>query len=230
MPFALPYYGMRIGLGDRVDVGFRIHSTLTLGFDMKLLLLESEGLDIALDPTFEYAWVWGYAYLPLLLGINLSDAVQVVLSGRVGYQLPLVSDLSSSPFDTVLGTEQPLAGGGLGLYIEASRAFGVIPEVQVLRGFGDTHPTIVSVSLGFTLGDQPAPKRQASGGAAATPLTWPPSAPATPPTTPATSYPTTEAGPSATAPAPDAVPQAPPGYSTGIEVPPPPPPAPAPPR
>lgn len=156
MPFAMPYYGIRAGVADRVELGFRSNVTFTnLGFDLKLQAVDTEALDLAIDPTLQYAWLWGWAQLPVLVGFNLSEAFQIILSGRISHAFPLVDESDPSDLDDFFGSSSTAAGGGLGLYVRVGRRFAIMPEVQAVRGLGGDDPVILSFTLGFAIGDQP---------------------------------------------------------------------------
>ncbi len=157
LPFAMPYYGMRAGMAEGVDFGFRTNVTFTnVGFDLKLQPLDTEALDVSIDPTLQYAWIWGFGHLPLLVGFNVSDAFQITLSGRIAYAFPLIDDSDPSDLEDYWGAgSQAAAGGGLGLYVRLGSRFAILPEVQAIRGFGDTDPVLISFTLGFAFGDQP---------------------------------------------------------------------------
>lgn len=157
LPFAMPFYGVRGGLMEGVDAGFRTNATFSnIGLDLKLQPLDSPVLDVAVDPTLQFTWVWGFAELPLLFGLNLSESFQIVLSTRIAYNFPLIDDsFSREVLDAYGVPNQAAIGAGLGLYIRLGRTVAFIPEVQALKGFGDSAPWVVSVTLGFALGDQP---------------------------------------------------------------------------
>jgi len=156
LPFAMPFYGVRLGVSEGVDLGVRTNVTFSaIDLDVKMQPVDTETLDVAVDPRVEYGWTWGVGHLPLLIGINLGDAVQLTLSGRLAYALPLIED-SPGGLEAVVGDDaQALAGGGASLYVRFSRSFALVPEAQAVRGFGETDPTIMSFSLGFAFGDQP---------------------------------------------------------------------------
>lgn len=157
LPFAMPFYGLRAGVADRVDLGFRTNVTFSnVGFDVKLQPVDLEHFDVAVDPTIQYAWAWGLAHLPLMIGISLSSSFQIVLSGRASYAFPLIDETDPDDLGAVFGTSsQLMAGGGLGLYARLGDRFAIMPEVQAIRGFGDTDPLTISFTLGFSFGDQP---------------------------------------------------------------------------
>ena len=165
LPFAMPFYGLRAGITDGVDLGFRTNVTFSnVGFDVKLQPLDTEHFDIAIDPTIQYAWQWGLAHLPLLIGLGITDRLQVVLSGRASYVFPLVDSSDPGALETVFGTSsQGMIGGGVGVYAQVSDRFALVPEVQVIRGFGETDPLTVSFTLGFTFGDQPDAEAEEEG-------------------------------------------------------------------
>ena len=157
LPFALPFYAVRVGMSEGVDLGFRTNATFTnIGVDLKIQPLDTEFLDVAIDPTLQYAWAWGWAHLPLLVGLNLGESVQLTLSGRIAYALPMLDDTGLDELEDTLGSNsQTIVGGGAALYLRVGRTFAIVPEIQAVRGFGDTDPVVLSFILGFTLGDQP---------------------------------------------------------------------------
>ena len=219
LPIALPFYGTRIGVAERLDVGIRVSAALTLGFDLKLQIIDTEAVDVAIAPGFQFAWIWSWMQLPLLIGLNAGDAVQIQLSGRLGYVVPMEDGLTGiDEIDAAFGERGMFAGGGLGLYLRLGERVALVPEVQVLRGTGSSPPTLVSVGVGIAFGTQP-------GVQPAPPPPMPPPAPppgAYPPGYPVGSpvYATPPTGPPQPPPPPGGAPAVPPGYEQAPPAPP----------
>lgn len=212
LPVALPFYGGRVGLAEHFDIGFRASAALTLGFDLKLQVIDTDAIDVAIAPNFQFAWVWSWMQLPLLVGLNLSDAVQIQLSGRIGYLIPMQEGLTGiDELDRAFGDRGGFAGGGLGLYIRLGDRVGLAPEVQILRGLGAAEPTLLSVSVGITFGAQ-------AGVQPAAPEPLPPPNPLAPPGAPG--YPAYPGPQPPGPPPPGYAPAVPPGYGAPPPAPP----------
>jgi hypothetical protein len=172
----IPFYGVRVGLVDAVEFGFRLNVALSnFALDLKIQGLDSEYLDVALVPTVQYGWTLGWVHLPLLVGINLGDHVQLTFSGRIAHTFPLLEDdseLDDAP--DAFGTDaQVVVGAGLSIYVRVLDEFAIVPEFQMLRGFGDNEAYFFTGGIALTFGAQPGvtpteepelpPDRPASG-------------------------------------------------------------------
>lgn len=154
----VPFYGVRVGLVEAVEFGFRLNVALSnFSLDLKLQGLDSEYLDIALVPTVQYGWTLGWVHLPLLVGVNLGDHVQITFSGRIAHTFPLLEDdseLDEGP--AAFGTEgQIVAGAGISIYVRVLDEFAIVPEFQMLKGFGDNGAYFLTGGLALTFGAQP---------------------------------------------------------------------------
>jgi hypothetical protein len=157
----LPTVGLRVGVLDGFDLGFREQNFDSLGMDAKIRLLKST-FDLALDPGLQgfYLNVNGvgagvfYFDLPVLLGINFSRSVSLVLSPGVVYDL-LTANVSSSSGVSGSATATGWLGRlGVGIDFRVSKKLAIHPEVTLLDNFGDG-ATIWVFGIGFNVGAQP---------------------------------------------------------------------------
>jgi len=141
----LPGYWFRYGVSDMIDLGVRYSFPVALSFDAKIQLVDSEIFDLSIMPTLQFAWVPFYVHLPVLLGINLSDNFEVVLSPRFSY-MGIAQENTDGTVD--FGDAQPLVGGGLSFIMRFGNV-EISPEFQFLQGFGvDLPMRMLSVSVG----------------------------------------------------------------------------------
>jgi hypothetical protein len=154
----IPFYGVRVGIAEAVEFGFRLNVALSnFVLDLKLQGLDSEYLDISILPTVQYGWTLGWVELPLLAGVNLGEHVQVTFSGRIAHTFPLLEeDAEIDEAPQFFGTDaQVVAGAGISFYLRPTDGFAVIPEFQFLHGFGENRAYFVTGGLAFTFGAQP---------------------------------------------------------------------------
>lgn len=152
-----PTYQLRLGVTDRVDLGFRLGNLSTLGFDAKINLVRG-AFDLAIDPGLQGMYLaFGssgaalmYFNLPVILGFNLSENFSIIATPGVAYALGIGYTSSSSEYNS-----DGFAGRlGLGLNIRVSRSFALQPEVTALY-FPGSEGVIVSGGIGFSFGAQP---------------------------------------------------------------------------
>lgn len=151
-PIAIPSYVLRHGVADGIDFGIRTATFLALAVDLKVQLLDTSALDLSVDPGVQFAYTWGWVQLPLLVGVRFGDTVELVANGRVAYQVTL--DESTGDLTPVLEDAGLFLGAGGSLYVRLGDV-AIVPEVNVVRGYGGADPVIVSLSLGIVLGGHP---------------------------------------------------------------------------
>jgi hypothetical protein len=163
-----PTYMLRLGVSDRVDLGFRASNMTTLGADVKYNFVRSEGFDLAIDPGVQWFALGLNTYhlhLPLLVGVNLSEAVTFMLTPGVMYGISTIktgSDEADSALDRLLSTEGLYGRLGVGVNFRITRSFALHPEVTFLRSFSkaaEDAPVSGAMSymfgLGFNFGSLP---------------------------------------------------------------------------
>jgi hypothetical protein len=156
----LPSVGVRVGVADSVDLGFRFADLSSLGVDGKFNFLRSRVFDMAVDPGVQGAYISAggdslglfYFNLPLLLGINFSRALSLVLTPGFTYLLATTSVAAGGTSSAVVSGSAPLARFGVGLNIRIGQRFAIQPEVTALRGFDAEEPTYWNFGLGFVIG------------------------------------------------------------------------------
>lgn len=156
----LPSVGVRVGVADSVDLGFRFSNLTSLGVDGKFNFLRTPAFDMAVDPGVQGAYLsangdnFGLFYfnLPLLLGINFSRALTLVLTPGFTYLVATADVNASGTSAAVVSASAPLARLGVGLNIRIGPRFALQPEVTALRGFDSEEPTYWNFGLGFVIG------------------------------------------------------------------------------
>lgn len=151
--------GARVGLGDRVDLGFRLGlggASLGPRFQLHRSASPDSGLDLLLEPTLGVTGVLpserggiasgGYAALALPLGLNLGGGAQLVLTPRI-----------AAVSDSFLG-RYTLPGGSVALAIPVAgtpeRPWLLIPEcglAAVRGGDGSFGGPNVQCALGLAM-------------------------------------------------------------------------------
>lgn len=161
---ALPSLMLRLGVGERTDIGFHVYNGGVPGMDFKHLLIRGD-IDLAIAPGGHLHNIPGnevtnrgsFFQLPLILDFNLSPAFSVVLSPGVAHAS---SDQESVTNSNALDGATSYAGGmtrlGLGLNLRGSAGFAVHPEATWLHGVSrDEAWDQLLVGLGFTFGALP---------------------------------------------------------------------------
>jgi len=167
-----PTYQIRVGLGDRLDIGGKVANLSSLGLDLKWNFLKSRSFDMAIDPGAQFFAISGstgssstganetstvfifYGHMPVLLGFNLSEDVTIVLSP--GAVLSAGSARTSGGDRDALTTSTGLWGRlGLGFNFRMSKGFALHPEVTAMRQFQDNEVMMVLFGLGFNFGKLP---------------------------------------------------------------------------
>ncbi|HRE91290.1 MAG TPA: hypothetical protein PK095_19385, partial [Myxococcota bacterium] len=95
--------GVRAGLAETVDLGFRVSNMGNLNLDVKVGLLDSKGLRIALDPTLGGVFFGGRSDagyfqvdLPVLIDLVASDAFTFSIAPRYSLLYFFAGDETSS--------------------------------------------------------------------------------------------------------------------------------------
>jgi len=141
--------GVRAGLAEVVDLGFRISNLGNLNLDVKVGLLDSETFRIALDPTIGGVFLSaggdgdntsaGYFQLdlPVLFDVVFSDRITLSLAPR--YTLLYLFAESE------VSTASHLLGGAVGLEIALGDSFAIQPNAGI--GFWVNGPDEVSTNF-----------------------------------------------------------------------------------
>lgn len=162
----LPSYMMRIGLGDRLDLGLRVVNLSSFGIDLKWNFLRTQAFDMAIAPHPQLAYYTVlstslflyHLHLPILFGINVSDSVSLVPSigaTYTGVSTDIVNRNDASTRDSAITAQTLYARAGFGVNIRASKSFAVHPEATVLRGFTILEPMFITFGVGFNFGALP---------------------------------------------------------------------------
>lgn len=167
----LPTYQLRIGIGDRFELGARLANLSSVGADVKWNFLRSRALDLALDPAFQTFRVSAsstdsngqrtssgigvtYLHLPLMVGFNFSRSLSLVLTPGVTWAIASGTVNSASDSASATAVSGAMARLGVGLDIRVSQWFGLQPEITFLRAFNDASTLIYLVGIGFNFGER----------------------------------------------------------------------------
>jgi hypothetical protein len=189
-----PTWMVRVGLGDRWEIGARVANTSSLGSDVKWNFFRSRRIDLAIDPAFQVAFIrptnnsgdattFSFYHLPLLVGVNLSRRASLVFTPGLSWGL---ASGGSIRFDNGLHAGSDARTGvvgrfGAGVDLRISPGVALHPEVTFLRGLvSDGYPKTILyvVGLGINFGAMPN-YDDVDGGPPPAP---PPAAPAAPAT------------------------------------------------
>jgi hypothetical protein len=190
---AFPTLGLRVGVADGFELGFRLPNGEPVAADAKIRLLKGRA-DVTLDPGFHayYGSTNGtgfavlYLHAPVLIGINFSQKVSLVLAPGLSFAAEnSPSGIVPSGLDGASTASGFMGRFGLGLDFRISRRFSIHPEVTVMRQFTGPEDLLLFVGgVGFNLGSQP--DYSDLGGGAEPPAETPAE---TPPETPAATHP-----------------------------------------
>lgn len=166
-----PTCALRLGLGDRWEIGARIANLSSLGGDVKWNFLRSSRIDLAIDPAFQVDLVrptddsgntttFSFYHVPLLVGVNLSRRVTLMVTPGVTWGF---ASGGSSRFNNGLrggsdGSSTVLGRFGIGVDLRVSSNVALQPEITFLRSFvnGGYPQTIVyMIGLGIKFGAMP---------------------------------------------------------------------------
>jgi hypothetical protein len=154
--------GGRLGLAPRLDAGVRTNFAAAAA-DVKWNAIRSKHFDVALDGGVEVLPETFYVDMPLLFGVNLSDAVSLLPNTGItlgeGNQ-PTMD--GSDTYDNGLRPRRPagriLIRAGMGAQLRLTPRFAVVPEFTYLGPLdGGIHGTseYFAFGIGFCLGPQP---------------------------------------------------------------------------
>ena len=156
----LPSYSLRAGVTDNVDIGVRFANLSTLGVDVKVQLARGT-IDAAINPGVQGLVFIGdpgkkdtvvtYGHLPLVIGVNASEAVTLYATGGPSFMYRNVS----TELD-VRAHSSPALRGGLGIQLRVTSGFALTPELTLLRYLDKDHTLFVSAGLGFSFGRLPS--------------------------------------------------------------------------
>ncbi len=161
----LPTYQLRLGVHDRVDLGFRLGNLTSLGFDAKVNLVRGP-FDLALAPGVQGIYISAssgssssgagimYLNLPVILGFNLSQNFSLIATPGIAYALGFSYDSVSSGDSARYTADGFAARLGVGANIRASRFFSLQPEITALY-FPDSGGVLFTGGLGFSFGSHP---------------------------------------------------------------------------
>ncbi len=167
---AFPSFGLRYGLGERLDIGFRIANSTSLGSDLKWNFFRSDVLDLALDPgfqtfllsdTFDAGRTLSPHFLlmsPLSLGINASPEFSIVPSLGLAYGFNPGRPSSNGTFEEVSTIDASFLQAGIGLDFRVTDGFAIHPEISMLRSLAsenDSRVTWYTFGVGFKWGALP---------------------------------------------------------------------------
>ncbi len=186
----LPTYTLRIGVGDRFEIGGRVANMSSLGADLKWNFLRSKGFDAAFDPAFQVFQIGvndssgtsskitvSYLHVPLLLGLNLSRAVTLVATPGFVYAITSAEVTSTDSSDQAAASGA-LARMGFGADFRVNQGFAIHPEITFMRGLGSEATMLYIIGVGFNFGSLPNFDDVDGPPAGATPPGVPPGSPA----------------------------------------------------
>lgn len=154
--------GGRLGLVRRLDAGLRTNFS-SLAADVKWNAIRSRYFDLALDGGVEILPETFYVDMPILFGINVSEAVSLLPHTGItlgnGTQPSMDGNIS---YDNGL-RERPSAGrvlirAGFGAQLRITPRFAVVPEFTYTGPIdGGRHGTseYLAFGVGFCFGAQP---------------------------------------------------------------------------
>jgi hypothetical protein len=167
----LPTVGVRYGLADGFELGARVTNLDSLSLDGKIRLIKGT-FDLAVDPGVQgyYLSVSGsdaanqttnssaavfYFHVPVLLGLNLSEATSIVLSPGFTYGAATTSITSGNNTQQAGGATGVMGRLGAGVDIRLSKKFALHPEITFIKSFTDSEALLYLFGLGFNIGAQP---------------------------------------------------------------------------
>jgi hypothetical protein len=189
-----PTYTLRIGLGDKAEIGARIANMSSLGADFKFNFIRSPMFDLAIDPGAQVFSLGStntanesasvrvvYLHAPVMAGINLARSFSLVLSPGVTYGIVSGTVSTTDGQDSASATTGVLGRFGVGFNIRVSPGFAVHPEVTFLRTFKSEATMLYMVGVGFNFGTLPNYDDVGGGSASPPPGAGPPPGGAPPP-------------------------------------------------
>ena len=149
---------VRIGLHERVDLGFRFNAS-TVGGDLKIAPYLGERLAIAVLPGARAGrgyWV----HAPVLVSYDVTSWFRLLGTGGVAWSSKAyaaagpttIVALEPIPVDTGAKPDGWHGRLGAGFELHSSRGFGVIPEITWLQASDRKAFSSVFLGLGITFG------------------------------------------------------------------------------
>ncbi len=167
---AVPSFGLRYGLGDRLDIGFRLANASSLGSDLKWNFFRSDVLDLALDPGVQSFLLTGgaesgdaivphlFLNSPLSLGINASPEFSIVPSVGLAYGFTIGDPGANGTFERVSTIDASFLQAGIGLDLRLTESFAIHPEISMLRSLSSDNDAKIrwyTFGVGFKWGALP---------------------------------------------------------------------------
>lgn len=143
--------GVRAGLSEPVDLGFRVSNMGNLNLDVKVGLVDTKGLRLALDPTVGGVFFGGRSDagyfqldLPVLIDLVASDAFTFSIAPRYSLLYFFAGDETSSAVH--------IFGGALGVELALGDSFAIQPNVGIgwwVNGPEEVDPYLFSAGIAF---------------------------------------------------------------------------------
>ncbi len=150
---ALPTAVMRIGVGDRVDLGAGL-----VRADVKINVIRDGALSFAVDPIFRLVrtqqGLGEVAELPVLAGARIAPVVTLVGNGGLSVLHIQSRNYAPGSFEPDF-TLQAAVRAGLGVRFQLGATFALQPEVTYLRAVAGPEASWVSGGIGIVLGGLP---------------------------------------------------------------------------
>jgi hypothetical protein len=164
----IPSLGIRFGATDRLELGVRVANLFSPAVDAKIQLVRSV-LDLAVDPGAQFVYMFAnpttgsdyltqtllHLYLPLLVGLNLSESLTLVAAPGVGYALGTPRIQADNKAVTASGAAGAMVSLAVGVEVRASERFALHPELTLIQDLDDARTTIAVIGVGFNFGAQP---------------------------------------------------------------------------
>jgi hypothetical protein len=161
-----PSYQLRVGVADEVDIGVKVLNMSAIGADVKWNFIKGDTFDMAAVPGFQVmhysvsdvGFTQFYGNLPLLFGINVSDAVTIVPSAGVTYSLSSGSASDNDGNSAAFSEGGLWLRGGIGFNFRISPKFAMHPEITFLKnlpGDNEVDALLYIFGLGFNFGALP---------------------------------------------------------------------------
>lgn len=166
----LPTYQLRIGVADRVDLGFRVANLTSLGADAKINLVRG-AFDLAIMPGVQGGYISAssggssssssssglgivYLHLPAILGFNLSRSFTLLATPGIMYSIATGSTATADS-DRVQYTATGFSLRlGIGANIRVASSFSIQPELTALY-VPETSGVLFTGGIGFSFGAHP---------------------------------------------------------------------------
>jgi len=162
-PIPWPSWVYRMGLTRAIELGGRVSASGTLGGDLKLQLLRTAPLDLAIDPGITIAGGTIHFVMPALVSFNFGQVMTFTFIPKASYMVPVFEFVSGFAEDGLL------VGGGLNVQIRFTDHFALTPTFEwqrrVYSPSGGPDYDLFIVGLAVTTGVlpdyEPPPKQDA---------------------------------------------------------------------